>query len=176
MKIIITGTTSGLGEALKNRLSGHELVCLDRPDYDLSKNLDSYLSDDFDVYINNAYYKWAQVDLLYSLFEVNKDRDCKIVCIGSVSADGNYDYPNPYAVHKAALDKACAQLQLMAKPCRVISVKLGRMDTPMSKEKPGAKLDPGFVAGEIIRLFDFPDKVLVKTLTIDNSDGRNNDL
>jgi len=172
MKITITGTTSGLGQALKNNLADHELKCLDRPNFDLDKNLDDYVSNDFDVYINNAYSKWAQIDLLYKLFEVNKTRTCKIICIGSVSADGNYDYPNPYAIHKAALDGACHQLQLMSAPCKVFNVKLGRMDTPMSKEKLGSKLDPNFVATEIIRLIHLPSNVVIKTLTLDNSSGR----
>lgn len=172
MKIIITGTTSGLGLALKSNFSEDEVMCLDRPKYDLEKNLNEYVFTDFDVYINNAYSNWAQVDLLYKLFDANQNRDCKIICIGSVSADGNYDFPNPYAVHKAALDKACSQLQLMAKPCKILNVKLGRMDTPMAKEKLGPKLDPNFVAKEIIRLLYLPNTVNIKNLTLDNSIGR----
>ena len=38
MKIAITGTTSGIGKALKNALSSqHEIVCLDRSEFDLSR-------------------------------------------------------------------------------------------------------------------------------------------
>ncbi len=38
MKIAITGTTSGVGKALKDALSfQHEIVCIDRPKFDFLK-------------------------------------------------------------------------------------------------------------------------------------------
>lgn len=57
MKIAITGTTSGIGLALKTLLSEkHEVLCIDKPDFNLS-NL-SVLSEidlsNCDILINNA--------------------------------------------------------------------------------------------------------------------------
>ena len=57
MKIAITGTTSGLGKALKDALSvSHNVVSFNRPDYDLSviADLDRIDLTGFDVLINNA--------------------------------------------------------------------------------------------------------------------------
>ena len=57
MKIAITGTTSGLGKALKDALSvSHNVISFDRPDFDLSK-LDDLSAIDLtgiDILINNA--------------------------------------------------------------------------------------------------------------------------
>ena len=57
MKIAITGTTSGIGKALKNALSSqHEIVCLDRSEFDLSRieNLEKIDLSGVDVLVNNA--------------------------------------------------------------------------------------------------------------------------
>ena len=71
MKIVITGHTSGLGKALYDGLSEkHEVLGLSRQNgHDLSVDLYPFLIDNFDVYINNAYYKYAQVDLLYQILK-----------------------------------------------------------------------------------------------------------
>jgi NAD(P)-dependent dehydrogenase (short-subunit alcohol dehydrogenase family) len=89
------------------------------------------------VYINNAYYNFAQTNLLYDLYEANKHRKCQIINIGSVSSDTERDAINPYVVHKLALDRACMQLQLQDTDCKVILVKMGRMDTPLVAHRVG---------------------------------------
>ena len=175
MKIAITGATRGLGKATKEYLKnlyGYSITEFNRPTYDLEKNLDDFVIDEFDVYINNAYSNWAQVDLLYKLYEINKHRSCMIINIGSVSADGNYDFVNPYAIHKAALDKSCMQLQLHNTNCKIVQFKLGRMSTDMVKDKPGPKLDPSWVAQQIGHVINMPYNVLPKTLVFDNVSSR----
>ena len=57
MKIAITGTTSGIGKALKNALSSeHEIVCLDRTLFDLTKieDLEKINLSGVDILVNNA--------------------------------------------------------------------------------------------------------------------------
>ena len=171
MKIAITGATRGIGLACKKHLSetlNFNVIEFNRPAYDLSKNLDQFVIDDFDVYVNNAYYDWAQVELLYKLFEKNKHRNCIIINIGSVSADGNYDYPNQYAVHKAALDKACMQLQLVQSLCKIVQIKLGRVDTDMVAHRNGAKMPTEWVAQQIASVINYPYNIVPKCLTFDN--------
>ena len=172
MKIVITGHTSGLGKALHNFLveQGHTVVGLSRSEgFDLDKNLDMFLLDGWDVYINNAYCGFKQVELLYALFENNQNRNCQIINIGSVSADGNKDQVNEYAVHKAALDKACNQLQLIDTDCKVAQVKLGRMDTPLVAHRTNVpKMDTKYLAEYITRNVIYtPEHILIKNLTID---------
>lgn len=169
MKIVITGTTSGLGKACKEQFSLHEVEELNRPTYDLDKNLNDFVKTDFDVYINNAYSEYKQVDLLYALFEANKNRKCKIINIGSVCADRVYDKVYPYAVHKSALANACLQLQQIDSYCKITHLKLGRMDTPMTAHRDNPKIDTSIIASYIENvLICMPDSIVVKELTIDN--------
>lgn len=170
MKIVITGHTSGLGKTLYDRLSEkHEVLGLSRCNgHDLSIDLFPFIIDDFDVYINNAYHQYAQVDLLYQIFDRNKYRQCSIINIGSVSADGNRDSVNEYAVHKSALEKACSQLQLIDSECKVIHLKLGRMNTPMTdhkKEYP--RMDTDYISSVIEWIMNQPSDILIKNFTLD---------
>lgn len=172
MKIVITGTTSGLGKACKEQFVNHEIEELNRPDYDLDVDLNAYVKNDFDVYINNAYSGFKQTELLYKLFDINKDRDCKIINIGSVVADKTYNRVYPYAIHKKALADACLQLQQIDSQCKIIHLRLGRMATPMTESRPNPKLEPEIVAAYIESvLLHMPLNVVIKDLTIDNFFG-----
>lgn len=170
MKIVITGHTSGLGKTLYDALSkDHEVLGLSRETgHDLSLDLCNFEIDNFDVYINNAYYGYAQTELLYQLFDKNKYKDCTIINIGSVSADGNKDTVNEYAIHKAALEKACSQLQLIDSDCRVVHLKLGRMNTPMTEHrKEYPRMETEYVANVIEWIIKQPKDILLKNITID---------
>lgn len=172
MRIAITGTTSGLGAACKARLSSHDIKEYNRPEYDLERTVGAMVRRDWDVFINNAYSGWAQVDLLYKLFEMNKDRQCMIINISSVCADKLYDYAYPYSVHKRALDLACLQLQQIDSKCRVVNVKLGRMETPMVTHRTGPKMDPADIANEIAEIIDRGHgSMLIKEIVFDNYYG-----
>jgi len=169
MKIVITGTTSGLGKACKEYFTFHELVELNRPNFDLEVNLNDFVRTDFDVYINNAYSNFKQTELLYKLFEANKDRKCKIINIGSVCADRDYSRFYPYAIHKKSLADACLQLQQVDSVCKIIHLRLGRMDTPLTQNRPNPKMDPSIVAEYIENLLIYmPEDIVIKDFTIDN--------
>ena len=74
MKIALTGHTSGIGKALYDILSkDHEVVCFSRSNgYNIQddkiKELIVQESLQCDVFINNAYYEMAQVDILNKLW------------------------------------------------------------------------------------------------------------
>ena len=87
-KFFITGTRRGLGEALKD-LYG----CTDT-------------LEECDVFINCKHNGFEQVEMLYKAAELGK----QIINIGSNSPDQDKRQPWPYAVEKAALDKANEQL------------------------------------------------------------------
>jgi short-subunit dehydrogenase len=169
MKIYITGTTKGLGATMAASWAGqHEVIGLNRPEYNLDKDIKSYVKTDFDVYINNAYYNFAQTNLLYDLYEANKHRKCQIINIGSVSSDTERDAINPYVVHKLALDRACMQLQLQDTDCKVILVKMGRMDTPLVAHRVGyPKIATQHIVEYLNWIIHQPDNMLIKNLTID---------
>ena len=56
MRIHITGTTKGLGKAVKEyaELRRWIVTSFDKPVYDLERNIGSFVRTDFDVYVNNA--------------------------------------------------------------------------------------------------------------------------
>lgn len=170
MKIVVTGHTSGLGKSLYQSFSkNHHVIGLSRSNgYNLESDIEPFVAHNFDVYINNAYYKYSQVDILYELFNRNKYKRCTIINIGSVSADGNRDTVNEYAVHKSSLEKACTQLQLIDSECKVVHLKLGRMNTPMTdhrKEYP--RMDTDYIADTVDWIIKQPQNILVKNLTLD---------
>ena len=170
MRIHITGTTKGLGKSIKEyaELRNYSVTAFDRPMYDLERNVGSFVRTDFDVYVNNAYHGWTQTELLYKLWEANKNRHCKIISIGSVVADKLYDRVYPYAIHKIALSEACKQLQQIDSYCKVTHIKLGRMDTEMTSHRSGPKLDTAIIARQIWHVIDMPYGCVVKELTLDN--------
>ena len=170
-KNYITGTTKGLGKALLNRFESSRLfednIGLNRPHYNLN-NLNDYVKTDFNIYVINAQYEWSQTELLYKLFEKNRDRECQIVVIGSVSADGDRKEVNPYAIQKKALDAACTQLQLVSSKCMITQIKLGRMDTDLVKHINAPKMDINSIAYAINNVIEMNSKnQYVKSITID---------
>ena len=172
MKIAITGTTSGIGKELSCQLSkdGHDVLELNKNNgFDISRDADNIANIDFDVFINNAHHNFSQVNLLFKLWELNKNRKCIIISIGSVSGDGNKDKKNKYAIQKSALEKSCKQLQLTDSDAKVCLLKLGRVDTPLVKHITDyPKLDPFDIYNAISWILSQPQKITIKNLTIDS--------
>ena len=167
--IYITGNTRGLGESLgvyfQRSYLFDEIRGLNRPEYDFN---DPWIPTDFSIFVNNAPCGFQQTELLYKLFEANKDRNCQIINICSVSADGDRKEVNEYAIQKKALDAACTQLQLVRSNCRVLCVKPGRMNTDLVSHIDAKKMDVYDVARQIVSFSEFSwGQTYIKTVTID---------
>jgi NADP-dependent 3-hydroxy acid dehydrogenase YdfG len=140
VKVYITGTKRGLGSVFESKFleKGWTICSLNRPEYDLNKNLDDFVTTDFDLYINNAHSGFTQTELLYKLFEANENRKCTILNISSMSPERQLNYIRKDQAEKASLDKAARQLQFLEKPCRILLLKPGRFDfsqQPVSLQK-----------------------------------------
>ena len=105
-KFYITGTRRGLGKALYEK-------------YDTVDNL-----NDCSVFINCKHDGFSQVELLYRAAKLGK----QIINIGSNSPDQDKRQPWPYAVEKAALDKANEQLFYQGVNTTII--RFGYFDSP----------------------------------------------
>ena len=101
----ITGTRRGLGKLLKEKYG-----CVDS----LEK---------CDIFINCKHDGFSQVDMLYKAAKMNK----RIINISSNSGDGIKSFIHPYAIHKAALDKA--NEQLFYNGINTTSVRFGYFDS-----------------------------------------------
>ena len=133
MKIAITGHTSGLGKSLSE-------VFPDYLGFSRSNGFDLHFADkraemisqigDCDVFINNSPIGWNQTSLLYELWAEWQDKARIIINVGSTASDYNHPYPRPYTMHKKALEGASLQLQQSNKPCKVLLIKPGYIDTP----------------------------------------------
>jgi len=119
MRIAITGNTKGLGKSLQEnaQLIGYDIVGFSRSSgYDIT-NKDSRLKIleqvvDCDVFINNAYSNYGQIDMLYDVYSQWKDKPKTIVTIGSYASNAAEWrlYPCLYSTVKKALDIATYQL------------------------------------------------------------------
>ena len=86
-KYALTGHTQGLGVEIKNLLPANTKCFSRSNNYDISKQADRLKiineSVDCDVFINNAYHKFAQVELLYELINSWENKEKCIINIGS---------------------------------------------------------------------------------------------
>lgn len=138
-KVGITGWTSGIGRALYEHFK--QVGCavrgysrtnrfnLEDP-WTVTNIVEDTVDLYLDVFINNAYSDFRQVELLYALWEEWKDQDKMIINISSNSGDGIKNKVHSYAVHKTALDKACEQLAYQDFPCKVVNLRPGWVNTP----------------------------------------------
>ena len=137
MKIAITGHTKGIGNALlvHNMQLGHDVVGFSRftgHDVSLPSMVDLIIADaeGSDVFINNAYHGFSQVNLLYGLHSRYANQKMLIINVSSNSSDGIKSKTWPYSVHKAALDKASEQLSYQNTRCKVSNLRMGYVDIP----------------------------------------------
>ena len=127
-KIAITGHTKGLGHALFNYFhnNGDDVFGFSRSlGYILPFKMQEVLSlsDDADVFINNALPVTAQVSLLYQLYHRWKDKQKIILTVGSHTTDDFHTEPNQYYAEKFGLDAACKNLRKLNPMCRIILIR-----------------------------------------------------
>lgn len=149
MKIAITGTTQGLGQHLKQVFEqhGHEVLEFNRSNgYDIKQPqriVDE--SQDCELFINNAYDGYGQVDLLYALVDRWEHKENRfIINIGSEQtrrwtnhmANGiePFDWREGqrainYRTHKLSLTEATHYLYQMVTWPQLMLVDIGMLDT-----------------------------------------------
>lgn len=158
MKITITGTSSGIGLAVKNLLEAeHEVVCLDITD--------GYTIDDLsiikhildaDIFINNAYSKTkpeAQQLLFDTVYGEWKHTEKQIINVGSLSkyysSEDTLSFPR-YTNAKKALNEAhCAALVQKDRTVRMTHICPGYTDTAMTDGWDVPKLEVEVIASAI---------------------------
>lgn len=129
MKVAITGHTRGLGKHLSECFSNY--IGMSRSNgFDIN-NTNKILeySKECNVFINNAYDGYAQLDLLYELYNAWKDDSSKtIVTVGSMASNAAEWRLKPckYSTVKKALDIATYQLvNSHHRKCKIMIFKPG---------------------------------------------------
>ena len=156
--IAITGHTKGLGKALYYKFlsNDYSIKGYSRTNgYDIN-DFDEIINDaiDTNIFINNAYDDYAQISLLYAIFDKWKDQNKLIVNISSLMTEGTKSFEHPYTIHKAALDKAHEQLVATKSKVKLLNIKPGWIDTPKVAEYNVNKIDPYSLATTIYDLIN----------------------
>lgn len=130
-KVAITGHTSGLGKALFERfaVSCHVEGFSRSNGYDIRRfNEIVSAAYDCDIFINNAYDRYSQIDLLYAVYDKWKDQDKKIINIGSLASVGIRDSIKHYSIHKKALHEAHEQVAFQRNSCKSYIFNIGYIE------------------------------------------------
>ena len=138
MKVAITGHTKGIGKAIAELYYTDEVVGFSRSNgYDISdiSSIDSIVNASLncDVFVNNAYYGTAQVDIFEKLLaHWNNDPTKTIVNINSRTI---YNGPNQrqYTTDKKLLKSSAVNaIRDIDRKCRVININPGYIKTDMT--------------------------------------------
>lgn len=178
MKIAVTGHTKGIGQAVTKLLEshGHEVQGFSRhngwdfTDAQTRSDFITTLKDgNFDCFINNAYpHKYYQnmegffqIELLNQAWLLwEKEKQKKIIVIGSNNADNAKNYYHPFSIHKKALDDTCRQLRNTREWPHIINIKPSYVDTQViSHLKNVTKLSSTEVAELILWTINCPQKI-----------------
>lgn len=145
IKIAITGHTKGIGKALFDYYTarGIPVTGFSRSNgYDIGRGEDQERiineTVDCDLFINNAYFRYAQVDLLQRWYGYHQKKpNYMIVNMSSLAGDAcmHLGKVYPYGLHKKALDDASYQMNIAAGcKCKIINIKPGHVKTDFLTE------------------------------------------
>jgi len=149
MKVAITGHSKGIGKALYDYLiyKGHTCIGFSRSNgYDIVSSHSQIVqaSKKCDVFVNNAWHGYEQVNLLNAMWDQWKTDPTKtIVNISSLSKyPGLSGNSSGYSAQKAALSHQAFILMFKNpdRKCRVININPGYVETDMTKHVQNASM------------------------------------
>jgi len=156
MKIGITGTTAGIGNAVCQL--PYEFVEFNRIDGDIHDVEAVYEKlKDCDVFINNAWDNDCQTKLLKFFFDKWKDQSKKIMSIGSSVASYNPSgsgYSDYVGLKRELRTAHCDIVNLKTTKCKSYLVNPGVTDTNLTADQNRKKMTVQDVAGMIKFVLD----------------------
>ena len=177
MKIAITGHSKGIGKACYDILEkDNEVHGFSRSNgYDITENFNAIVHavKNCDVFINNAWHNYIQIDLLNAIFNKWKDNENKtIVNISSLSKyPGLSGNQTGYSATKDALSHQAFLLMFKTdRKCRMININPGFVDTDMISGIPGIenknKITANECADAIVWAINQPQHIEIGELSI----------
>lgn len=174
-KIAITGHTKGIGKCLYETFSenGFEVIGFSRSNgYDISdsavRNLILSQIKDFDIFINNAYVHYSQLELLKEVMTMWNGKDKVIINMNSKTRlmTNIPDYLKEYAADKQAQYDFIMKHTFKDLP-QVINITLGLVDTDMASIFNSKKINPGELAEFILTILSIRDKISVQDILLE---------
>lgn len=171
MKVAITGTSRGLGFALKNNLCAKWIPSsLNRPDYDISTEqgrddiIEYLIKNDIRVFVNNAHDDFAQTKLLQRVYNIWKDDDKKIIInINSRAKYSNLSKGHMYSASKSSLSHLSDTLKFTTdKQCKIIDINFGLLESDLPS------ISYNDAADYIIWVMNRPQHVEISEISICN--------
>ena len=174
MKIAITGHTKGIGKAIADLFYSDEVVGFSRSNgFNLEDNetinriVDSSLA--CDVFVNNAYYALAQVDMFERLLSFWKHDPSKTIV--NINSRTIYNSPNQrqYTSDKKLLrSSAVNAIRDIERRCRVININPGYVKTDMTSSVHAQynMLTPEQLANMVKWCLDQPQSIEVGELSV----------
>ena len=170
MKALITGK-SKLAGAIISRL--HDTIVYKKLEIESCRVEAEIPWKHFDVFINNAWHNYIQIDLLNAIFNKWKDNENKtIVNISSLSKyPGLSGNQTGYSATKAALSHQAFLLMFKTdRKCRMININPGFVDTDMISGIPGIenknKITANECADAIVWAINQPQHIEIGELSI----------
>lgn len=137
MKIAITGHTKGIGKAIADLYFTDEVVGFSRSNgYDISnpEDIKKIISNstDCDIFVNNAYFDFAQCDLLEGIYSQWKNDSSKTIVNIISRARYGLGKAKFYGQTKAELYTKAKNIMFSPdKRCRIININPGYVKTDM---------------------------------------------
>ena len=164
MKCLITGSKSGIGKAIADKLSYHyELWC---PEIRI-ENLSLDLLTDADLFINNAFSHeepFRQSELIYEAYCIAPKH--RQIVIGSITSDYTKlkdKEPHMYSTGKLATEAMSHQMFTKGNRCSLI--KPGYVNTKSSQHSNRPKLNAIDIAEIVSFVLSMDNKMIIKEIT-----------
>lgn len=174
MKIAITGHTRGIGKAIAGLYYSDEVVGFSRSNgYDLSisSTVDNIIdaSVNCDVFVNNAYYETAQVDLFKKILNYWSNDPYKTIV--NINSRTIYNGANQrqYTTYKKLLKSTAIEaIRDPKRKCRIININPGYVKTDMVSHVPESvkMLTPEQLAEMIKWCLDQPQGIEIGELSV----------
>ena len=173
MKIAITGHSRGIGKELYNIFDvDHQVEGFSRSNgFNISEKhrLIARSVKDCDVFVNNAWKGYYQLELLNAVFDMWKDDETKtIVNISSLSKyHGLSGNTSGYSASKAALSHQAFILMFKTdRKCRMINVNPGFVESKMTEGVTANMLTAPECAEQIAHAINLPQHIEIGELSL----------
>lgn len=176
-RVVITGHTRGIGSALtayfkEKNWTVNGFSKSQGMDISASSTQDKILEacQDAHIFVNNAHSDFAQVELLYKVFDQWQDENKWIInlCTDMVPANQWEVVYKQYSVEKIALHSASVQLQQQKRKCRILNLRLNHVstDTYESNDQSIKQLELKDMVDVLDWILGTPQHVEIKEITL----------